>query len=116
MTLEPFAEIVGVGLLAGVVSLLVYTLARYREQVLYRPAFGLLVGAAAVYAGSLAADAAGFVPVVREAAQLLAALLYLGAVWQFAAGFVHVEPDEDPIEEGVEITLSAEGGGFEDGE
>jgi hypothetical protein len=42
--------------------------------------------------------------------------MYLGAVWQFASGFVHVEPGHDPIEEGAEITLSAEGGGFEDGE
>lgn len=116
MSVESLTETAGVALLAGVVSLLVYTLVRYREHVLYRPAFGLLVGAAAVYAASLAGDAAGVAPVYREALQLVAGLMYLGAVWQFASGFVHVEPDDDPIEEGAEITLSAEGGGFDDGE
>lgn len=115
MSVESLAETAGVALLAGVAALLVYTLVRYREHVLYRPAFGLLVGAAIVYAGSLAADAAGLAPALREALQLVAALMYLGAVWQFASGFVHVEGDE-PIDAGAEITLSAEGGGFEDGE
>lgn len=114
MSTASTVELVGAGLLAAVALLLVYTLARYRQQVLHRPAFEFLGAATVVFAASLLLDWLGAPALVRESLQLLASLLYLVVVWRFAAAFVHVEPVESVPAPGSDASMQAEGGGFED--
>ena len=100
--------------LLGVAALLVFTLWRYRHNVLQGPAFALMVGSAVTLAGSLLAEYVGLPAVGVEGLQLVAAGLYLGATWEFAREFVDFgpEPDEGPAP--PDLDLSAEGGGFQD--
>lgn len=116
MSVESLVNAVGVAVIAGAVFVLLYTRIRYRAHLLHRPAFGLLVGAAVCYAGSFGLDSLGAAPFARESLQLLAALLYVWAVWEFAGSFLHFETGGDADEGQPDISLSAEGGGFDDGE
>lgn len=100
-------------LLLGAAAVLVYALARYRHNVLQRPAFSLAVGAAVGLAASQLLSFTDAPLLAVEALQLVAAGLYLGATWLFAAEFVDVGDEEgDPTP--PELDLSAEGGGFKD--
>lgn len=97
--------------LLAVTILLTYAMVRYRHNVLQRPAFSLVIAAALLLAASQFLTVVHAPALAIETVQLLAACLYLGATWRFAAEFVDFGTD-DPTP--PKLDLSAEGAGFED--